>query len=262
MKTLFLAWQDTSGRRWYTVGRLRLNAETYEFLYTKGVLEAQREAGFRPLPSFPNLYEVYRSEQLFPIFSNRLISPSRPDYEAFVDWLSLRDFERQPMSILARSGGKRMTDLFEVFPSPEDDGSGMYEVYFFVHGLSHASPASMERALRLETGEKLLLMHDLQNPRDSEALSLRTAETEPGDMYLMGYCPRYLLSDIHKLMKANRELPSVTIEKVNKPPAPVQFRLLCRMTMKRPHDFRPFSDYAYQPLVNGKQSDPELPMSN
>jgi hypothetical protein len=231
-------------------------------VYTKGVLEAQREAGFQPLPSFPDLYEIYRSEELFPVFSNRLISPSRPDYKAFVDWLSLRDFERQPMAILARSGGKRMTDLFEVFPSPEDDGSGMYQVYFFVHGLSHAASASMERALQLETGEQLLLMHDLQNPRDPEALSLRTAETGPGDMYLMGYCPRYLLPDIHKLMKANRELPSVTIEKVNKPPAPVQFRLLCRMTMKWPHAFQPFSDYAYQPLVNGKQSELGVTMSN
>jgi len=261
MKTLFLAWQDTSGRGWYTIGRLRLNSATYEFVYTKGVLEAQ-EAGFQPLPSFPDLYEVYTSEQLFPVFSNRLISPSRPDYEVFVDWLSLRDYERQPMAILARSGGKRMTDLFEVFPSPEDDGTGMYQVYFFVHGLSHAAPASVERALQLEIGEELLLMHDFQNPRDPKALALRTAEAEHGDMYLMGYCPRYLLPDLHKLMGANRALPSVTVEKVNQPPAPVQFRLLCRMTMKWPHDFQPFSDYAYQPLVNGQQFHPEVPMSN
>lgn len=259
MKTLFLAWQDTSGLRWFTIGRLTLNATTYEFVYTNGALEAKREAGFQPLPSFPNLYEVYRSEELFPVFSNRLISPTRPDYGAFVDWLSLRDFERQPMAILARSGGKRMTDLLEVFPFPDDDGTGVYQVYFFVHGLSHAAPASIERALQLETGEELLLMHDLQNPRDPEALSLRTAETEPGDMYLMGYCPRYFLPDIRKLMKVNRDLPSVNVEKVNKPPAPLQFRLLCRMTMKWPRDFQPFSDYTYQPL-NGKQSDPIVPL--
>jgi hypothetical protein len=262
MKTLFLAWQDTSGRRWYTVGRLTRKDSTYEFVYTQGVLEAQREAGFQPLPSFPNLYDVYSSEELFPVFANRLISPSRPDYGSFVEWLSLRDFERHPMAILARSGGKRMTDLLEVFPSPEEDGSGVYQIYFFVHGLSHAAPASMERALQLEIGEKLLLMHDLQNPRDPEALSLRTAEITPGDMHLMGYCPRYLLSDIHKLMKANRELPSVTIEKVNKPPAPIQFRLLCRMTITWAQDFHPFSDYAYQPLVNGNQFRPIVPLSS
>jgi hypothetical protein len=68
MNTLFLAWQDTSGRRWYTIGRLTRNNATYEFVYTKGVLEAQREAGFQTLPSFPNLYKVYRSEELFPVF--------------------------------------------------------------------------------------------------------------------------------------------------------------------------------------------------
>ncbi|HEY6802001.1 MAG TPA: hypothetical protein VI306_00350 [Pyrinomonadaceae bacterium] len=251
MNTLFLAWQDSTGRRWYTIGRLTLDNTNYEFVYTKGALEAQSEAGFQLLPSFPNLYKVYRSDELFPVFSNRLIAPSRPDYKTFIEWLSFQDLEPQPMAILARSGGKRMTDLLEVFPAAEDDGSGVYKVFFFAHGLSHAAPSSIERALQLTTGEDLLLVHDFQNPRDPKALALRTSEKYPGDMHLIGYCPRYLLPDIHKLLNTHKELPVVTVEKINKPPAPIQFRLLCRMTMKWPKDFHPFSDQSFQPLING-----------
>jgi hypothetical protein len=254
MNTLFLAWQDSSGRRWYTIGRLTRDNAKYEFVYTKGALEAQEEAGFQVLPSFPNLYEVYRSDELFPVFSNRLIAPSRPDYKTFIEWLSFEDLEPQPMAILARSGGKRMTDLLEVFPAAEDDGSGVYTVYFFAHGLSHAAPAAIDRTLQLTAGEELLLMHDFQNPRDPKALALRTSEKYSGDMNLMGYCPRYLLPDIHWLLRAKRELPIVTVEKINRAPAPIQFRLLCRMTMTWPADFRPFSAQTFQPLVNGHKA--------
>jgi hypothetical protein len=107
----------------------------------------------------------------------------------------------------------------------------------------------MERALRLEPGEELLLMHDFQNPRDPDALSLRTSEKTPGDMYLMGYCPRYLRGDIRRLMEVDPYELKVTVERVNHPPAPIQFRLLCRIRMKWPNEFNPFSDIAYEPLV-------------
>jgi hypothetical protein len=248
MTKLFLAWQDGVSRRWYTIGRLTSQGEKYRFEYTNGVLEAQKEAGFEPLRSFPNLYEVYHSDELFPLFSNRLLSPSRPDYKDFIQWLSLAQHENDPMALLARSGGRRKTDTLEVFPSPENDGTGQYQIHFFVHGLGHATPESIKRAESLERGERLLLMHDFQNPVEPRALSLRTAETKPGDMYLLGYCPRYLIDDIHKLIREGNDLPVVTVERVNRPPAPIQFRLLCRMTMAWAADFKPFSDYSYQPL--------------
>lgn len=253
MKKLFLAWQDVTGRLWYTVGRLTAEGGKYQFVYTKGALEAHEKGGFQPLQSFPDLYEVYNSDQLFPLFSNRLLSPSRPDYHSFVEWLNVGDNDVHPMVLLARSGGKRVTEMLEVFPSPEDNGTGEYQIYFFVHGLSHAAQASMDRALTLERGEQLLLMHDLQNPRDPEALLLRTAEKQPNDMFLMGYCPRYLLRDVHTLVREGRRLPTVTVERVNRPPAAIQFRLLCKMILKGPEEFHPFSDGVYQPLM------PELP---
>jgi hypothetical protein len=40
----------------------------------------------------------------------------------------------------------------------------------------------------------------------------------------------------------------VQVERVNAPPAPVHFRLLCRLEMQWAADFAPFDTDAYQPL--------------
>ncbi len=248
MKKLFLAWQDPISRRWFTVGRLTADGGTYQFVYTQGVREAQDESAFQPLPAFPDLHQVYESEKLFPLFSNRLLPRSRPDYKDFVKWLSIPEHDDDPFALLARSGGQRVTDTLEVFPCPEPDSNGQYHVHFFVHGLGHMPDASIKRAETLQQGEHLLLMHDFQNPRDPHALLLRTAELTPRDLYLVGYCPRYLLDDTFKLMDKDQNLPRVTVERVNQPPAPIQFRLLCQMTMQWSENFQPFSSPTYQPL--------------
>jgi hypothetical protein len=248
MKTLFLAWQDPDRRRWYPVGRLSSTDGLYAFAYTKGAEQAAREAGFQPLASFPELLTVYVSEQLFPLFTNRLVPPGRPEYGDYLKWLSVPSSERDPVAILARSGGRRVTDTLEVFPRPERNDRGEYEVHFLLHGLNHMPPESVERASLLKRGEQLLVMRDFQNPHDSEALALRTAETFERDMYLLGYCPRYLRGDIIKLMNW-RLSPRIVVERVNLSPAPAQFRVLCRALMTWPDGFEPFGDPEYTPLV-------------
>jgi hypothetical protein len=41
----------------------------------------------------------------------------------------------------------------------------------------------------------------------------------------------------------------VRVERVNKPPTPLQFRLLCKMSVDAIDDFRPFSSRQYQPFI-------------
>jgi hypothetical protein len=247
MTTLFLAWRSPSTRTWYTVGRLTSNG-IYRFVYTRGAEEATREGDFTTLPGFPERERIYESEELFPLFANRLLPRSRPDYAEWVEWLSLAEHEDDPVALLARSGGQRATDSFEVFPAPEPRPDGSYHVHFFAHGLRHFPAASAERALRLQPGDPLLLMHDFQNEVDPRALMLRTAEQETGDLHPVGYCPRYLLADVLDLLEQNPHSARVAVERVNTPPAPVQYRLLCSLTMRWPAGFRPFSGRAYQPV--------------
>ncbi|MHC5731325.1 MAG: DNA-binding protein, partial [Nostoc sp.] len=123
-----------------------------QFVYTQGVKEAEEKSAFKALSSFPRLDEIYTSTQLFPVFANRLMSRSRPDYSSFIEWLNIPNDENDPITILARSGGERETDSLAVFPCPEVDEQGQYHLYFFLHGLRHLPSSAIERINQLEFG--------------------------------------------------------------------------------------------------------------
>ena len=167
---------------------------------------------------------------------------SRPDYPEFVQWLNIPEHEDDPIALLARSGGKRVTDKFEVFPCPEPDENGRYCIHFFAHGLRHLPKPAIERINGLQVGELLSLAHEFQNRHDPSALLLCTE-----DRWIVGYCPRYLCGDIFQIISQDRELVRVEVDRLNQPPTPLQFRLLCKMTADW-RDFRPFQGWRYQPF--------------
>jgi hypothetical protein len=192
--------------------------------------------------SFPDLEKVYESTQLFPFFSNRILKPSRPDYPDYMRWLNLPESESDPMAMLSRSGGTKVTDHFALFPYPELDDRGRYHLYFFIHGLRYLPSASADRILTLQVGDRLYLMHDFQNKLDRLALMLRTE-----DAHLIGYCPRYLREDIFEVFQQNPHAVTITVERVNPAPAFLQMRLLCHLIIDW-EGFQSFSSRMYQPL--------------
>ena len=244
MKTLFLAWLDPNSRSWFPIGRLTFDGANYQFVYTQGAKEAQEKCGFQPLSSFPHLDEVYTSTHLFSVFSNRLMPRSRPDYSSFIQWLNLPQDYNDPIAILARSGGQRETDTLTVFPEPEPDEEGRFQIHFFARGLRYLPTGAIERINLFSPGEKLWLAQEFQNTIDSPALTLNTE-----DRYIVGYCPRYLNSEILALLLKNPSEVEVRVERVNQPPTPLQFRLLCQLTAQWSDQNRPFSSAQYQPLI-------------
>lgn len=178
-QTLFLVWHDTSSRSWFVIGKLEFDGIKYKFAYVQQVQEAQKK-GFKPLYSFPDLNRVYTSAYLFPVFSNRLMSRSRPDYTKFLKWLDVLDNTDSPLVILSRTGGTRETDDLSVFPCPELNEEDKYKLYFFAHGLCYLPESAIERINSLKSGEKLILSHEFQNKYDSKALTLNTDESSQG----------------------------------------------------------------------------------
>jgi HIRAN domain len=242
MKKLFLAWQEPKSLHWFPIGCLGFDGREYHFYYIKGVEQASSE-GFRSVHSFPDLEHTYSSTHLFHLFTNRLMSRSRPDYRKYIESLNISEGEDDPMTVLARSGGGKATDSYEVFPYPEIDEHGIYHTHFFAHGLRYTSKCSIDRAAELAAGDYLSLSHDLQNPYDRNALLLHTE-----DRHNMGYCPRYLAHDIFPILQTNPQLVKVQIDRVNQPPTPFQSRLLCTLTAECGRDFVPFAGEEYQPL--------------
>lgn len=239
MKSLFIAWQDPQTRAWHTVGRLTREHGHYYFAYTRGALASPR---FSYLGRMRDLHKRYVSEELFPLFSNRLLDDSRPEYPDYVQWLGVDPKETDPMQLLARSGGKRATDELCVYPEPEQNEQGEIELFFFSHGLRYLGEATLQRINQLRPGDRLQLRPDHDNAHDHYALIVETEEP-----VALGYCPRYLNQDLRRAL--DMAAIRLTVEKVN-PNAPLQFRLLCKAVITAPvAGFGLFKAEAHEPLA-------------
>lgn len=239
MKALFVAYQDSVSRTWTPVARLTHDGQLYHFAYTQG---AKSLPNFVPFGRMNELDAEYVSEQIFPLFANRLLPKSRPEYQDYLSWLGLSGVGHDALEELARTGGLRATDSLELIPCPEPTSSNQYEVYFFCRGLRHLPTESQTRSLSLNKGEKLFLMQDIQNGSDEMALLLRTDDP----VTVVGYVPRYYSAEFSSLIKlTGADAPKVTVEKVNAD-APVQYRVLCKFSAPWPMQFQPCQAGLYE----------------
>ena len=95
------------------------------------------------------------------------------------------------LELLGRSEGVRVTDSLTVFPCPEKNREGAYDVHFFSHGLRYLPDHAVQVVDKMQSGARLFLMPDPPNPHDAYALALRTDDP----VTIVGYCPRYLTKD-------------------------------------------------------------------
>lgn len=244
-KTLFVAWQDSQeSRQWFPVGRLDAAVPDveYRFQYVRGALRAQKKAAFRPLAGFPELERDYHSPKLFAMFRNRVMWPSRPEFPDYLAAMALAA-DADPMDMLAVGGGRRMTDLYEVFPKLARGDDGGFVCRFFLHGGKHTSPAAQARVGCLRPGEELRAAVELNNPLGELALQLQSAD----DYQMLGWAPRYLAPDL-----AQAEAPGVLearVVRVNPPPVPSEQRALVELRGRWPENYEPMSGEDYQPLA-------------
>ena len=248
-RNLFVAARrgTSTGGWWTPVGRLDRTDDGYRFAYLKGAAEHDE---FRPFPEMPNLKQVYESESLFPLFANRLLSRSRPEYEAFLEWGGFDPADPpDPISILSVTGGHRATDHYEVFAPPCADHEGCFVSKLFVHGMRYVSKDTLGQIETLEPGEKLGMLLDVNNDFDDRAVAVRMRRER--DNHLIGYVPRYLARDIWRLcLKCDPNFVQLSVLRVN-PDAPLQHRLLCKVRCCWPSGFRPLDGEAFQPIVEG-----------
>ncbi|MGC4091631.1 MAG: HIRAN domain-containing protein [Polyangiaceae bacterium] len=221
---LFVNWQDEKSRRIFPVARLLTleGSGGYEFVYIAAAHDA-REVGFEPFQAFPKLVDRYVTKELPAFFKNRLLQPGRPDYPRYLRELGLEPADATPVEILARSGGRRITNPLEIFaelvPMAE-----RYETHFFVRGIRYREGAE-DAALRLRPGERLRLVHEPSNAFNANAHLVICH-----DGHAVGYVPDYLVDDLKELVENDQTL-WVEVVQVNKPPAPSQQRLLCKLSI-------------------------------
>jgi hypothetical protein len=251
MNSLFLAWQaQDPSRAWFPIGRLNADGarKHYVFQYTKGAQRAEKEAGFHLLPAFPDLMAKYEASELFPLFKNRVLDPSRRDFDAYLRSLDLDPQNPDPIQILAISGGERQTDSFEVFPKIEKGENNTFSCRFFLHGLRHVSPSGQERGLKLQSLERLQVSLELNNPATGTAIQLTT-----DDYQFLGWAPRYLVEDILAAIKQSPKIAAQVV-RVNEVGVPINRRILVELSGSLPDNFEPMSGPDFQVIPRKRQS--------
>ncbi|EDN71379.1 conserved hypothetical protein [Beggiatoa sp. PS] len=240
MKSVYLVWQEPQTQHWLPVGKLTYHFEKkiYQFTYIKG---AEKSSYFVPFGRMKDLHKPYFSTELFPLFANRLLSKSRPEYPAYLQWLNIQATEQEnPILLLARSGGQRATDSLEIFPSLTRHANGHYEFYFFSRELRRLPKETRNRINLMSQGEPLRFMPTILNEHQTYAITLQA------DDLMVGFSPPYLIENFWSSM-AQMEKMSLTIAKVN-PEAPLQFRLWCHWQFSLPENYQPFSHIQFQEL--------------
>lgn len=246
-KTVFLAWQDSENTRaWFPIGQLDANMEKsfYRFRYIRGAERARNKVGFQPLLDFPDMEKDYKSESLFPLFSNRIMSSKRPDFAEYMKSLDLPE-EANPIEILSVSGGYRATDSYEVFPKLVKHEDGSFNCRFFLHGTRHLQENFQKRVLNLSKGEELYMSLELTNPVTGVGLQIMTKDYE-----MIGWAPRYLVNDLTKAMAESQGEYEVKVAQVNKE-APSKQKVLVEMKSHwKNHE--PMTGEDFLPLVNAE----------
>jgi HIRAN domain len=103
-------------------------------------------------------------------------------------------------------------------------------------------PLAEDRIARLTANETLMLLFDVQNEYDRNAIAVRTQ-----DSVLLGYLPAYLSEEVRELVSECPDFRAV-VERVNPPPAGVHHRLLGRIEGRWPPGYVPFSSEEFQPV--------------
>lgn len=192
-----MAWRDAGrSKEWFPIGRLDVDVQrpSYRFRYIGGARRARDEAGFPSLIEFPGLEEDYTSPELFPLFQNRVMNRSRPDFEHYLYGLDLTG-QADAVEILSVNGGARVTDAYDVFPRVEKDLEGRFTCRFLLHGQRHVTPAARERIREIEDGEELYATLEFTNPATQLAVQMQTT-----DYHMIGWAPRYLVHDLARAM--------------------------------------------------------------
>lgn len=240
MGTVYLAWQSPAPTRaWYPIGRLDADSSLgpYRFRYVRGAEHARRDAGLAPLVSFPDFHRRYESEDLFPLFRNRILSPEREEFEEYLKALDLTPESADPLEILALTEGRRQTDTFEVFPSIAVDDEGEFRIRFLLHGWRHVPETARKRIDSLHPGTVLRAAIEVDNPATGRAIQLQTK-----DYHVIGWTPRYLVDDLVRvLVDPGDGKVAASVAKINDSSNPTQRNIIVEMSGRWPEGRTPMA---------------------
>lgn len=109
MEVMYLIKTDRYGKK-FLIGELTKNNKGYIFKY---IPEApDKSEGFLKVPTFKDFDKIYKSENLFLFFANRLYDRGRPDLQKILESYGLNEYDE--WELLKATRAKLMTDNYEL----------------------------------------------------------------------------------------------------------------------------------------------------
>ena len=258
MTNLYLAWQNPVSRQWMPVGRLtrhETEPTAYEFAYTEGAHQAQVSSPLWRVPGFPRLDQLYRSVEIFPAFSVRLMNSGRPDRAEYLSYLDLEVGSWDEVAELALSSGRAHSDWFGIFPEIVPNAEGYFDTRFVLQGLDQADPDAVRRANSLKAGDPLELKFE---PKSPDATSVNIVDTR--DHCTLGRLPNYLVFWLHHDGAWLGTDFNASVARVN-PDAPLSHRLLVDFQGRVPLGFTSMRDLpGFRPIQSSVREFADKPL--
>ncbi len=216
---LLVTQQTRPDRLYRPIGFLSCDDREYTFEYLRQAVGADWFVG---LPGLRAHQSPFRSEQLFPIFAERVISPRRPDRPQAMHALGL-PIDAAPFEVLSRTGGRRVGDTIELVSVPRAQADGAVSQLFLVHGIRHRTEEAQSRVSQLRPGDELRMVPDHGNRVNPMAVRI-----EDTDELHLGFVPDPLAGFFRDIANDDRE-HQLRVELANGPEVGFHLRLLVRL---------------------------------
>jgi hypothetical protein len=223
-------------------GLLTASPDGYAFEYVRGFKSDPEQ---RPLLGFSDVTRVYRSPALFPFFQQRVVEADRADRAALLGWLGLPS-SAPDWEVLARGGGTRKGDRYELVAAPERTPSGGAFACVLARGLRFVGDdlgfESLESALEgLRPGMPLRVEVDVSNAVNPAARRLLAGDGSP-----IGWIPDVLVSYI---APRPSDVVNVRVAQVNGRDVPWHIRLLVDVEVPVSPQTSMFDAVEWQPVA-------------
>lgn len=234
---LVVLWQQPTTRAMIPVGLLGYDGAKYRFEYLQAATSAE---GFRPLLGFKDLGAHYESEELFPLFHERIMDPTRDDFDHVLEGLQLDPRTATPWEQLVFSGGGSEGDTLQVTPLPCEEEHG-WSCTALASGLRYLQMKSVRSVLgdspiytedefesilsALTPGDPLIVRREIGNDYNPDALLLFTV-----DQNLIGYLPDWLARFVAPVLPQGDRWEIARVARVNSADVGWHLRLVIKLT--------------------------------
>ena len=229
-------------RRPLPTGLLSSTSSEFEFAYVQGFLSDPEQ---RPLLGFSDPMRSYHSPFLFPFFQQRIPEPDRSDRGALLQWLGLPE-DATDWQVLARGGGTRKGDRFELVAAPERTPAGGASARVLARGLRFmGDEVGFDRMAKglagLTQGMPMKVEVDASNAVNPAARRILSEDGTP-----LGWIPDVIVS---YLAPKPSDLIQVRVAHVNGPDVPWHVRLLIDLEVAVHPSTTMFATREWQPLA-------------